>query len=124
MSYPTLLSTDGKYWKTSHSFIVIQPHTWKWNKLCTWTKFSWVIFWHFMLTSYAFINTHTSDIAHWKSTDILQECVTFIFRAEKSAKQETNMKLLACRPWIWSEYVPLKHWSTFNIIHSVISQVT
>lgn len=34
-------------------------------------------------------------VVSWKSIDVLEEHVTYIFRAEEYAKQETSMKLLA-----------------------------
>jgi hypothetical protein len=95
MSNPSLLSTDGKYWKTSHNFIVHTAPYLKNEINCVheqnfpelYSDTSGPHLMHSLITVLL-----SSEIAHWKSTDILEECVTFIFRAEESAMQETNMK--------------------------------
>jgi hypothetical protein len=61
-----------------------------------------------------------------KSTDVLEEHVTSLFRV-----QEQNLLLASClflawliQHWRWSWHVPPECWLSFNGLHSVISQKT
>jgi hypothetical protein len=72
------------------------------------------VFWDVMLCSPA------------KSTNILGEEITSMFRAELCLLLDSCWFLawLTLQPWRWRRYVPLKHWLTFTGLYDVISQKT
>jgi hypothetical protein len=68
----------------------------------------------------------------WKSTDVSEEHVAYIFRAEEEAEHSSAchlisrwfLALLILRPWRWRRYVVPKSRLTFSGLHGVISQET
>jgi hypothetical protein len=55
------------------------------------------------------------------STDVSEEHITPIFRAEKRSWARNQYESFL-RPWRWGWYVPPKHQLTLNGLHGVISQ--
>jgi hypothetical protein len=65
-------------------------------------------------------------VALWKSTDVSEEHIASIFRAEPACHLLSLCFLvrLILRRWRWRRNPPLKHPLTFNGLHRVMSQKT